>query len=215
MLKSVYKSGGFYVGKYETGIETTPKTSGLPSVLLAETPKIKQNAYPYNYVTCRQAQTLANSMESGSYTTSLLFGVQWDLTLKYLETKGTKQADLNSDSIAWGNYKDNLWNITNADSKYSTDYGNTWTSGAYGAKGSNRYILLSTGASDTFSKQGIYDLAGNVNEWTLEYSSDSSVPCAWRGGIYENNGVNYPAAYRYSSNTTFYYDVVGLRVVLY
>ncbi len=100
MLKSVYKSGGFYVGKYETGIETTPKTSGLPSVLLAETPKIKQNAYPYNWVTCSQAQILANNMERRNYNTSLMFGVECDLVLKYLKAKGTAQADLKTDSTS-------------------------------------------------------------------------------------------------------------------
>ncbi len=31
MLKSVYQNGGFYVGKYETGIEEAPKTSGNAS----------------------------------------------------------------------------------------------------------------------------------------------------------------------------------------
>ena len=100
MLKSVYQNGGFYVGKYETGIETTPKTSGLPSVLLAETPTIKQNAYPYNWVTCSQAQILANNMERRNYNTSLMFGVECDLVLKYLKTKGTAQADLKTDSTS-------------------------------------------------------------------------------------------------------------------
>ena len=82
MLKSVYQNGGFYIGKYETGIEDAPRTSGSPSIAPTEIPIIKQNAYPYNYVTCSQAQTLANSMESGNYTSSLMFGVQWDLVLK-------------------------------------------------------------------------------------------------------------------------------------
>ena len=63
MLKSVYQNGGFYIGKYETGIENAPKTSGSSSTAPTETPVIKQNAYPYNYVTCSQAQTLANNME--------------------------------------------------------------------------------------------------------------------------------------------------------
>ncbi len=215
MLKSVYKNGGFYVGKYETGIESTPKTSGSSTTAPTEIPVIKQNAYPYNYVTCSQAQMLANSMESGKYTSSLMFGVQWDLVLKYLENKGTSQAELKTNSESWGNYRYNLWNITNENSKYSKDYGSTWTTGAYGVKASSLGILLSTGSSDTFSKQGIYDIAGNVWEWTLEYTSDSSRPCALRGGNYYNNGSDYPAAYRYHVTTTDFGDDRGFRVVLY
>ena len=217
MLKSVYQNGGFYVGKYETGIEGAPKTSF--EITPTETPVIKQNAYPYNYVTCSQAQTLANSMESGSYNSSLMFGVQWDLVLKYLETKGTSQADLKTNSTSWGNYEDNLWNITNADSKYSTDYSSGWISGAYGEKEDeeeeNSGILLSTGASDTFSKQGIYDLAGNVDEWTLEYTSNSSAPYVIRGGSCFLNGSVGPAAYRYNYRTTSYDNGIGFRVALY
>ena len=219
MLKSVYQNGGFYVGKYETGIESGPKTSGSSSTEPTEIPVIKQNAYPYNSVTCSQAQTLASKMESGNYTSSLMFGVQWDLVLQYLETKGTSQSDLKTNSTNWGNYEDNLWNITNANSKYAI-YDDKlenfdWTSGAYGIKDSDTIVLLSTGASDDFSKQGIYDLAGNVWEWTLEYASDSRYPCAIRGGYYNLSGNLYPAAYRSNHSTTNFLNTFGFRVVLY
>ena len=214
MLKSVYQNGGFYIGKYETGIENKPKTSGSADTAPTETPVIKQNAYPYNYVTCSQAQTLASNMESGNYNTSLMFGVQWDLVLKYLETKGTAQADLKKDSTSWGNYSNNLWNITNENLKYAPN-GSGWTSATEKAKVSKSGILLSTGASDDFSKQGIYDLAGNVWEWTLEYTSYSSIPCALRGGSCINNGSNFPAAYRNGYSTTYYSDNIGFRLSLY
>ena len=215
MLKSVYKNGGFYIGKYETGIENAPKTDGDENTAPTEIPVIKQNAYPYNYVTCSQAQTLASGMvKSENYTSSLMFGVQWDLVLKYLETKGTAQADLKTDSASIGNYYDNLWEITNENSKYAPN-GSGWTSGARGKKELNTSILLSTGASETFSKQGIYDIAGNVSEWTLEYTSNSYYPCANRGGVYSNNGDVYPAADRDNGTTTFYGTIIGFRVSLF
>ena len=212
MLKSVYQNGGFYIGKYETGIESAPKTSSS-STAPTETPVIKQNAYPYNYVTCIQAQTLASNMESGNHTSSLMFGVQWDLVLKYLETKGTSQADLKENSTNFGNYNNNLWNITNENLKYAPN-GSGWTSATEKAKVSNSGILLSTGASDDFCKQGIYDLAGNVCEWTLEYTSDSRYPCANRGGSYYDSGVYFPAVRRYGNLTTSY-NSVGFRVSLF
>ena len=143
-----------------------------------------------------------------------MFGVQWDLVLKYLETKGTAQADLKTDSTNWGNYSNNLWNITNANSKYATN-GSGWTNGAYGKKYSKNDILLSTGASEEFSKQGIYDIAGNVLEWTLEYTSNSSYPCGSRGGNYNHNGSDYPAVYRSYDNATCYSPNIGFRGSLY
>ena len=214
MLKSVYQNGGFYVGKYETGIENAPKTDGDENTAPTEIPVIKPNAYPYNYVTCSQAQTLASNMESGSYTSSLMFGVQWDLVLKYLESKGTAQDDLRGGSTSWGNYKNNLWNITNANSKYAPN-GSAWTNGAYGEKTSSKNILLSTGASDTFSKQGIYDLAGNVWEWTLEYASSTGIPCIYRGGGYSYDGSSIPASYRNNGSPREYNSYTGCRVALY
>ena len=214
MLKSVYSNGGFYVGKYETGIEDTPKTSGSSSTAPTEIPVIKQNAYPYNYVTCSQAQTLASNMESGNYTSSLMFGVQWDLVLKHLETKGTAQADLKDNSTNWGNYKNTLWNITNKNLKYAIE-NSYWTSGAYEKKDSSKEILLSTGASEKFGKQGIYDIAGNVFEWTLEYISSSNAHYAARGGNYTNNGFDNPAVNRGSGSKFDYFRGVGFRVSLF
>ena len=218
MLKSVYQNGGFYIGKYETGTETA-RTSGDASTAPTETPVIKQNVYPYNYVTCSQAQTLATNMESGDRTTSLLFGVQWNLTLKYLETKGTSQADLKTDSTSWGNYSNNAWNITNVNLKYAI-YSNyytlgSWTTATEKSKTGDEKILLSTGADESFSKMGIYDLAGNEVEWTLEYTSNTSNPCTSRGGSCIDSGSYVPASYRYNYYTTNLNDNIGFRLALY
>ena len=213
MLKSVYQNGGFYIGKYETGTETA-RTSEKASTAPEETPVIKQNVYPYNYVTCSEAQTLASNMEHGDRTTSLLFGVQWDLTLKYLETKGTSQADLKTDSTSWGNYKNNAWNITNENLKYALN-GSNWTTATEKSKTASERILLSTGASESFSKMGIYDLAGNVCEWTLEYASITYNPCAILGGSYYPTGSDCPASYRSGGGTAYSDYLIGARVALY
>ena len=61
MLKSIYKNGGFYIGRYETGILGSFRDHYLSTT--TETPVIQANAYPYNYVTVPQAQTLAASMD--------------------------------------------------------------------------------------------------------------------------------------------------------
>ena len=218
MLKSVYQNGGFYIGKYETGIEDAPKTSGSSSTAPTETPVIKPNAYPYTYITCSQAQTLASNMEHGDRTTSLLFGVQWDLTLKYLETKGTSQADLKTNSTSWGNYKDNAWNITNENLKYAETKNYSlqpWTTATEKSKTSNESILLSTGASESFSKMGIYDLAGNVMEWTLENAPQTIYgPCVSRGWYYDYSypGAAFGRSYGFTNNP---YCFDGFRCVLY
>ena len=220
MLKSVYQNGGFYIGKYETGTEKA-RTSVDLSIAPTETPVIKPNVYPYNCVTCSQAQTLATTkMESGDRTTSLMFGVQWDLVMKYLETKGTAQADLKTNSTSWGNYQNNAWNITNVNLKYAEGNASTyevkpWTTATEKSKTSSEEILLSTGADDSFSKMGIYDLAGNVYEWTLEYTSSIYGPSAFRGGYYDFTGSSYPASSRgVSSMANATYDI-GCRVALY
>ena len=159
-------------------------------------------------------------MESGNYNTSLMFGVQWDLVLKYLETKGTAQADLKKDSTSWGNYSNNLWNITNENLKYAPN-GSGWTSATEKAKVSKSGILLSTGASDDFSKQGIYDLAGNVFEMTLEHANlisraEVENPCVRRGGCFGGwDGNESPASWRFEMPEIEFNISSGFRVSLY
>lgn len=125
--------------------------------------------------------------------------------------------ELKENSTNFGNYYNKLYNITNIESKYyfSHGSGSKWISGAYGTKISNSFILLSTGASDDFCKQGIYDLAGNVWEWTLEYTSISSAPCVKRGGYYGTYGNGEPIAKRNFGQTSYKTIGGGFRVSLF
>ena len=215
MLKSVYENEGFWVGRYEAGIEDESNISKAASSTVTLVPISKQNVYPYNWVTRTQAKALAEKVESGSYTSSLMFGVQWDLMLKYIESKNaTTQANLKTDSKTIGNYNNNLWNITNVNAKYSTDYGSNFRTCPY-PKISNESVLLTTGADDFFSLMNIYDIAGNVWEWTLEKDSNLSYPCAYRGGCCNYDGSVYPASYRTSYTTSNNYYNLGFRISLY
>ena len=214
MLKSVYENGGFYIGRYETGIETT-QSSRTASGDTTQTPVIKAHAYPYNYVTITQAKVLAENMAHGDKTTSLMFGVQWDLVLAYMHNVGgIDDSVLTSDSKTIGNYSNNLWNITNTSVKWSTN-GKTWGNCPKDKNGSSASILLTTGADTSFGVMNIYDIAGNEWEWTLENTSSTYSPCADRGGSYDSNGSFGSAFNRSYGDTTVSNVRNGFRVSLY
>ena len=75
-------------------------------------------------------------------------------------------------------------------------------------------ILLTTGATNIFGKQNIFDLAGNVWEWTLEYSGTTN-PCTIRGGAYESTSSENNANTISNSYATFAYYSIGFRVSIY
>ena len=75
--------------------------------------------------------------------------------------------------------------------------------------------MLSTGASEIFCKQGIYDFAGNLYEWTLEYNSYESNICPSRGGSYYHDGDSVSAVTRSYNYTNIYGNDIGFRVTLY
>ena len=213
---------------------------------MTEAPLSKQGTvenpiYPYTYITCKQAQTIASKLSTEkSYTSSLMFGVQWNLVLKHIEVKegtdatklATIQSALRSDSTGWGNYYNATFEINRGKyAKYGAltawyNYNNesglancvTYANGKstkLSASSNSNSILLTTGASDACKKMNIYDLAGNVSEWTLEYTAVINSSCALRGGTFASNGSNIPAAYRFSSYTTYSSGNIGFRPSLF
>ena len=223
MLKSVYTYGGFWIGRYEAGIEgtttetTNARTSSSARITIGTSPKAisQKDAIPYNYVYCSEAQVLSKEMTPNSnYTSSLMFGIQWDLVCKYLEVKSTLETpDINSNSTSWGNYSNATRIISSDKAKQTTNSGSTWKA-ITGTKPASR-VLLTTGASEETNKMNIYDFAGNEWEWTLEQSSDSNGPCADRGGSYYDTSSNYPASSRGSNSTACAYGGIGFRPILY
>lgn len=221
MLKSVYQHGGFYISRYEAGTNTK-RNNGSASIADL-VPMSQPNQYPINWVTCSQAQTLASKTSTNGYSGSLLFGIQWDLVEKYIEAKavaqgtaiGTIQSQLINNSTSWGNYRSSTYNIVNNSAQYSTNNGSQWLQAPYN-KTSAGSVLLSTGANTDFGKQNIFDLAGNVWEWTLENSNIGSQPCVIRGGSYESSASSELTVNTRSNNTsTQTYWSIGFRITIF
>lgn len=222
MLNSIKNHGGFYIGRYEAGDETTTNagtTGRTQTTGTTETLVSKPNMYPYNYITCSQAQQLAKkAVNDSSLNSSLMFGIQWDLVCKFIETSGSKIKDeIKTDSTSWGNYSNAIFNIYRGG--YSIDDGATWTKLATGesySKLANSSRFLTTGSSERNYTNNIYDLAGNTWAWTLEKS-----PNKWtfRSGDYNNNvGNTAPMSSRQNGVSlgayTQYYDLT-FRVSIY
>ena len=239
MLSSIYTNKGFYIGRYEAGIEGSDTDTSLArysrTAIISSSPKAvsKKNMIPYNYIYCSEAQQLANGMSTGNKTSSLLFGIQWDLVCKFLEVKGnwdtstkTAQYYIKGDSTSWGNYSNS--SITLIRGKYNINpqsSSSTWTSFntdtenyvTNSVTSTSNEVLLTTGASEEINKMNIYDFAGNEAEWTLEKSTDTTkYPCSVGGGRYDTYGHSYPVSNRincYMTSNSF--DYIGLRPSLY
>ena len=248
MLKSVYENGGFWVGRYEAGIENesdvrTSNKEGIatvPSLI----PVTKQNAYPYNWVTRTQAKVLAERVGGENYTSSLMFGIQWDLMLKFIEEKEVENAKDTEKETTRTNIKNALRGTSKYSNKYIGNYRNaelTLNRGKFAQYGafSNWYkfdsidktnlvtgskklsqssssnsVLLTTGASEDTKLQNIYDIAGNVWECTLEFYNASN-PCTYRGGSFFYGASGSPARYRYYDYTSIANNNIGFRVGLW
>ena len=184
----VKKYGGFYIGRYEAGIPKGNTSTGNKTGI----PVIKKDATVWTDITYYNAKASAESMISNEYVqTGLLTGKAWDTTCHWIEDSLSSinaSASL-KDSRYYGNYKNSL-------------------SPANKNSGTKR----TAGFSENWKVKNIYDLAGNVWEWTSE--ADRS-PFISRGGSYDYDGSDYPVSYRNADNSSFAFDDVGFRPRLY
>ena len=223
MLKYVYNYGGFWIGRYEAGIDgsitdlSKARTSSSSRIVIGTSPKAisQKDAIPYNYITCSEAQKLANEMTPDSnYRTSLLFGIQWDLTCKFLEVKSDLNVeDINSASGVWGNYANKARRITSDGAKQTKDTNIAWKTIMTSKPALT--LLLSTGASDENKMINIYDFAGNEWECTLEKSDSHGEYFTIRGGGYFNPDNDNPASYRHNVDSIKNDSDISFRPTLY
>ena len=95
---------------------------------------------------------------------------------------------------------------------YNTTFTYTDITGATKTKGKGGAAVVPTG--QTTPVCNIYDMGGNIYEWTTESYSDTSNPYARRGGGYSNFFADGPTGSR-SNRSDIAYDVSGFRLTLF
>ena len=196
---SVETYKGFYIGRYEAGDKENTEAKTLRSTNdVTKTVTIKANQAPYGYVTRTQAVSLAEGFatkQGYKAKTKLVSSYAWDTTMAFLQ-------NVNSDygsSSEEGNYSDTKFSYTDI-------------TGASKTKEKKSSVLVPTG--QTTPVCNIYDMGGNIYEWTTESYSDTSNPYARRGGGYSNFFADGPTGSR-SNRSDIAYDVSGFRLTLF
>ena len=196
---SVERYKGFYIGRYEAGDkESTVAKTLRNSNDVTKTVTIKANQAPYNYVTRTQAESLAEGFatkQGYKAKTKLVSSYAWDTTIAFLQK-------VNSDygsSSEEGNYSNTTFSYTDI-------------TGATKTKAKSSSVLVPTG--QTTPVCNIYDMGGNVWEWTTESLSITGLRYANRGGNCSNNFASLPAGFR-TGDSDSAYDSRGFRITLF
>ena len=193
---------GFYIGRYEAGDKdsTEASTPDLRTWSSSTSNKIsiKANQAPYNYVTRTQAVSLSegfSTKQGYKAKTKLVSSYAWDTTIEFIQKVNSDYGNSSEE----GNYHDTTFSYTDI-------------TGASKTKKKNSSVLIPTG--QTTPVCNIYDMGGNVFEWTTESYSDTDSPDAYRGGNFSFHFADFPAGGR-GYGPAGAYDIVGFRLTLF
>ena len=183
IMESIKKYGGFYIGRYELGYENNT------------TPVVKKMNTSNNYIAWYTSYTrcLALKGSNNNITTMMITGSLWDETIDWLVSSGATDSEgtaltyqlVGSNSTTFGNYYNATFNYIAKDAEMPT---------ATETKETSKSVLIPTGSAEYTKTNNIYDMAGNVWEWTTEAYSTGSRVC--RGGGYYGYGNGNPLASR-------------------
>ncbi len=197
-ITDTYK--GFYIARYESAFDyndgeiraASKKSTNKVSTDWSSIRNSTYNGYLWNYINYIDAKKYSESMaDSYGYNTTiigtnLVTGTQWDTIMKWIQNSGKSVTD----SREWGNYNNSV-----APANIS-GYRN----------------LQISGYSDYWKGKNIYDLAGNIAEYTSEKYSNSAI---YRGGYYYGTGLDMPIASRAGVSESSTNEIIGFRVALY
>ena len=203
MYASVEKNGGFYIGRYEAGKDTNGKVvvqkeaNVYNNIPWSSTEDMKESETATTGGAVELSRNFAKENNYKTVQSTLIYGVQWDAVMNWMKNVENSSA-------------------TSTDKKYIIDStGMGWYSGVSGNSEHKTGIDLNGGKNQV---KKIYDLAGNVYEWTMEsYDTFYRVD---RGGDYYRTGSNEPGSYspvsnRYSDYPSNSFDNIGFRPTLF
>ena len=189
-IESIKKYGGFYIGRYETG----NLSEKVPVVQRMNTDIANQSWYT-------EYSRLQRLGANGNVKSNMIWGCLWDETLQWLVDSGNKTYAEVRKSTSWGNYYDSTF-------EYKTN-----TSGSTATKSELSEKSIPSGSAERNKSNNIYDMAGNVFDWTLEdYGSKKR---SYHGGAYNNTGSNCPAADRNYVGPSSSSSHIGFRAYFY
>ncbi len=194
-------------------------------------PVSKKGNQVWNCINQKNAVTLSKNMysESSSVNSYLIDSNAWNYICQYIFDD---KVDI-SDFSKYGNYYDNTetnyeeiiglfaLHTFDKESKKETyakeyKYGNVPSNYPPRDEGNN-LLELATGICDDFKLYNIYDMGGNVSEWTAMTGSgsDELSRAVLRGGNFFDGGSEGPVSFSDCQLARDGYLQVGFRVVLY
>ena len=179
---SVRRNGGYYMGRYEVGDENG-------------TAVIKADQTPMANITWSTAYSKAKGIGGGpGATTYLCSSYAWDTAINFIQNNGF---------LNYAKAREDSYNENWVDKNVKDLKGNI-------IKAANKAELLPTGK--TTPKSNIYDMGGNVSEFTTEVMPSTSEPVVLRGGYFGNY---YPAGQRGDISIIGVSSNFGLRITLF
>ena len=216
MYKSVSDYGGFYIARYEAGINGTTESTKTNDTNKqtqdgSVKPVSKQGVGVWNFIAWggTKTDTSPNDGLPGDETKDGAVKVARSMYNNVYT--GNKNTETNVKStLCYGVQWDAVMNFI--DNKYVKGKAEGYVKDSTG-KGNYTGDIAKTGDKEEYSVKNIYDMAGNVYEWTMEAcDTDRRV---FRGGNYFSSGDSGPA-----SSRNYYFpgdsgDSLGFRVTLY
>ena len=197
MYNSVKTYEGFYIGRFEAGQEDGNLVVKKGKTVYNNVPWSANGSMQETTGTTGGAVELSRNFDSRyenqSVTSTLCYGVQWDATMNFIDPNYITNATIGTPACSEDSYvRDSTGQGNYLDDDSTNNPGNT----------------------GLYVKNNIYDLAGNVFEWTMEsYNTYNRV---YRGGSYNFSGSEGPSSSRnivFSPGDTPPY--LGFRVTLY